>query len=514
MTTVIGKSTWISVWVICGIVLVSLGFEAINWERRQNELEFQAGLILRRSIAIATETRGVLRAAVKLKTKPCSPEDIAALHFLVSGSAYLVDVGRIEGRRVLCDSSGTRPSDSELRKPDRISRRGAMVWLHTPLRGDWRINVTAAANHGIIVFSRPAAAADLFEALGDATATVSPPDVPGHYMSSDRPGRLAGAEYTHGAQSEKWFDHRYAHCAPDYDICVAVAQPASWRIPAATTTETLGLLASGLVFGMLANAGAGSWFASRRTLHQRLKRAIGRDLIVVHYQPLVSLKDRKLTGFEALARWRGSKDEDIPPDVFIPIAEQHGLLAALTERVASRALADLSAVLAQRRELYVSINIAIQTLLSPNFRTMLDRLATLHGVDRRSIVLEITERETGDVARIGDLVKELRDGGYRVFLDDFGTGYSSLAYLATLPIDTIKLDKLFSRSVGTSLVGTLVLREICRMMMTLGLSVIFEGIETEDQARVLEELAPGAIGQGWLFGRPVPLSELTAMHLA
>jgi sensor c-di-GMP phosphodiesterase-like protein len=101
-----------------------------------------------------------------------------------------------------------------------------------------------------------------------------------------------------------------------------------------------------------------------------------------------------------------------------------------------------------------------------------------------------------------------------VFLDDFGTGYSSLAYLATLPIDTIKLDKLFSRSVGTSLVGTLVLREICRMMMTLGLSVIFEGIETEDQARVLEELAPGAIGQGWLFGRPVPLSELTAMHLA
>ncbi len=514
MTTVLRKATRISVWVLCGILLVSAGFEAVNWERRQNALEFQADLILRRSVAIATETRGLIRAAAKLKTVPCSPEDIEALHRLVSRSAYLVDIGRIEGRRILCDTSGIRSSDDELRKPDRISSRGAMVWLSTPLRGDWRINVTAAALHGIIIFSRPAAAADLFESLGDAVVTVSPPNSSSQYMSSVRPSRLVGAEYALRSRGEHWLDHRYERCDPAYDLCVHIAQPADWSIAVASIEEVLGLLASGLVFGVLANAAASSWLASRRALHKRLNRAIRRDQIVVHYQPLVSLKERRLTGFEALARWRCGKDDDVPPDVFIPIAERHGLLAALTERVANRALADLSATLAQRRDLYVSINIAIQTLLSPDFKPMLDRLATVHDVDRRSIVLEITERETGDVARIADVVKGLRDGGYRVFLDDFGTGYSSLAYLTTLPIDTIKLDKLFSRSVGTSLVGTLVLREICRMMMTLGLSVIFEGIETEDQARVLEELAPGAIGQGWLFGRPVPIAELAATHLA
>ncbi len=508
------RSTIVAFSILLGTLVVAAGFEVFNWERRQSELEFRAELLLDRSVAIATETRLAIRQVVALKTTPCSPEDITALGILVSRSAYLIDAGRIDGRTVLCDTSGKLPVGTALRPPDRISSRGAQVWLSTPLRGDWRVNVTAAALHGVIIYSRPKAAPDILEGLGDAIANVGPGDFSGNYMSSVGAGRLAGAEYGRQSSAIPALDHRYAHCQPGFDICVSISEHASLGIASMSPTGRLGLVAGGMALGLAGQAAIGGWLAARRTLVRQLRRAIRRDEIAVHFQPMVCLRTRDVTGFEALARWRRPGSEPVPPDIFIPLAERSGLLGDLTERVIDRALGELGPILAGRPGLHVSINVAVQQLLSTEFRYSLDRLAGRHGVARSAIVVEVTERETGDVARIGDMVRDLRDAGYRVFLDDFGTGYSSLAYLATLPIDTIKLDKLFSRSVGTSLVGTLVLREICRMMATLGLSVVFEGIETEEQARVLEELAPGAMGQGWLYGYPLPVAELVLPEFA
>ncbi len=508
------RSTVVALSIVLGTLVVATSFEAFNWAGRQSELEFQAGLLLNRSVAIATEARLGLRQAAALRTTPCSPDDIAALNVIVSRSAYLIDVGRIEGRTVLCDASGRLPVATALRPPDRISSRGGQVWLQTPLRGDWRVMVTAAANHGVIVYSRPKAASDVFDGLGDAVAVVSPGDRTGSYMSWIGSGRLVGAEYSLHSQMALAIDHTYARCEPGFDLCVSISDRAPLGILSMSLAGKLGLLAGGGLLGLVGQAVIGSWLAARRTLVNQLRRAIRRDEIAVYYQPMVCIKTRQVTGFEALARWHGPRGQTVPPDIFIPLAERSGLLGDLTERVVDRALNELTAILRARPHLHVSINVAVQQLLSTEFRQMLDRLASRHSVERSAIVVEVTERETGDVARIGDMVGDLRDAGYRVFLDDFGTGYSSLAYLATLPIDTIKLDKLFSRSVGTSLVGTLVLREICRMMATLGLAVVFEGIETEEQARVLEELAPGSMGQGWRYGHPLPVAELVLPEMS
>lgn len=508
MKLVLRKACWTVVAISIGAIAVIVGFEVIRWQQRHGELSYHAELVLRRSVAVATEVRYALRMVPRLRTAPCSPEDMKALRLLVERSVFIVEIGRIKGNQILCDSGGVAPADSVLRSPDRINSRGTEIWLGVPLRGDWRLGVSAAARDGVIVYSRPTAAEDLFTSLGSASVAVVPPHWATPYASSRRSGQLTGAAYVPHPSADRWFDHAIVACRDGFDLCVVVGERWHPAFPGVPLGEKLALLCGGAILGRIGLGLFRTWLASRRTLYRRLKRAIDRNQITVHYQPLVRLDDRVVVGFETLARWRLPNGEHVSPDVFVPLAEQTGLLAALTEFVLDRALSDMASLLAERPDLYVSINIAVQSLLSDELLTVLKLYCDAHGVDRSRIVLEITERETGDVKLIGDAVGRLREAGFRIFLDDFGAGYSSLAYLATLPIDTIKLDKLFSNSVGTSLVGSLVLDEILHMMSTLNLSVVFEGIETEEQALALGAIAPGAMGQGWLFGRPMPISDL------
>ncbi|HWJ75791.1 MAG TPA: EAL domain-containing protein [Kaistia sp.] len=508
MNAVLRKVGWTVVAISLGMIVVVAGFELISWQRRHSELAFQAELVLRRSVSVANEVRAGLRMVPRLKTAPCSPDDIKAMRLFVERSVFIVEIGRVNGDRILCDSSGSPPRDDALGPPDRIGLNGAKIWLRVPLRGDWRIVVSAAARDGAIVFSRPTAAADLFRPLGDVVAKVVPPGSLIAYASSSRVEQPSGATYIPPPPSNRWMDQSILRCKEGFDVCVAVNEPSKPAFPALPLSQQLALLAGGALLGKVCQTVLAAWLASRRTLYRRLKRAIDRSEITVHYQPLVRLEDRTVVGFETLARWCPRGGEDVSPDIFVPLAERTGLLPALTEFVIDRALSDMSSLLSERPDLYVSINIAVQSLLSDELLTVLKLYCDAHGVDRSRIVLEITERETGEVELIGDAVGRLRDAGFRIFLDDFGTGYSSLAYLATLPIDTIKLDKLFSNSVGTSLVSSLVLGEILHMMSTLNLSVVFEGIETEEQAVALGVIAPGAMGQGWLFGRPAPAGEI------
>ncbi|SHE94969.1 sensor c-di-GMP phosphodiesterase, contains CSS-motif sensor and EAL domain [Kaistia soli DSM 19436] len=489
-----------------GVIAVIATFEVIHWQRRHSELAFQAELILRRSVAVATEVRSSLRTVPRLKTEPCSPEDLKALRLLVERSAFIVEIGRTKDNRILCDSDGIVPNGGILGPADRITSRGTKVWLRVPLRGDWRLVVSAAEANDVVIFTRPTAADDLFRSLGDAVAAVVPPRLATAYASSKHSDQLTGAAYT--PVVDRWFEQNIHQCRDGFDLCVVVSEPAQMGFSRLSLGEKLALLCGGALLGRIAQGFIGTWLTSRRTLYRRLKRAIDRNQITVHYQPLVRLDDRVVVGFETLARWPLPNGDHVSPDVFIPLAERTGLLPALTEFVIDRALCDMSGLLSERPDLYVSINIAVQSLLSEELLTVLKLYCDAYGVERSRIVLEITERETGDVKLIGDAVGRLRAAGFRIFLDDFGAGYSSLAYLATLPIDTIKLDKLFSNSVGTSLVGSLVLDEILHMMSTLNLSVVFEGIETEEQATALGAIAPGAMGQGWLFGRPVPIGDL------
>lgn len=505
---------WVAASVALGTLVVALGYEFYAWQDRHSELQDRARLVIARAEQIATDSRIALRAIARLKTVPCSPEDLAELRIIAARTTQVLDIGRMHDGKVLCDGARGMARGTVLPATMILRADGAAFWPQVQIFGDPRIHVSALARDGIIVFSRPRAAGELLDDLDRA-------EVAGWTRAGDlifrrngTPGRLVGAEHARANYAGFWNDHGIRRCASASDFCVEIAEPAPAALTRMSTTTGAVLLTAGSALGFGGLSLVWSRNASRRSLSRRLARAIRKDQINVHYQPIVRLSDRRLVGFEALARWHPPSGGAIPPDDFIPVAERDGLLPALTERVVSRAISGLAPLLAGSAEVYLSINIGVGSLFDPELPELLDYHRLRYGVDRSRIALEITERDTGDIERIGEAIRSLREAGYRVFLDDFGTGYSSLAYLATLPIDTIKLDKLFTRSADSAFVPALVLRQVSHMVATLGLKIVFEGVETEEQAQALEELTPGAVGQGWLFGRPMPAHEALTLAFA
>ena len=251
----------------------------------------------------------------------------------------------------------------------------------------------------------------------------------------------------------------------------------------------------------------------RIALQRELKLAVERGEIELHYQPIVGLKDGRVSGVEGLARWTHPERGPVAPDVFIPLAEQSGLIVSLGRQLLRRACADLPALRAGlgEPELVVGVNLSAAELLESGLPEFLLRTFADAGMSADSLLLEVTESQLmsdldAGVARL----HELTALGIHLALDDFGTGYSSLAYLRSFPVDALKVDKTFIDNVAQA--GSddhALVRSIISLGKTLELSVIAEGIEHEDQRRELERLGCDR-GQGYLFARPMPVAELVA----
>jgi diguanylate cyclase (GGDEF)-like protein/PAS domain S-box-containing protein len=238
-----------------------------------------------------------------------------------------------------------------------------------------------------------------------------------------------------------------------------------------------------------------------------LEHAIGRGELRLHYQPIVRLADRAIIGLEALVRWQHPVEGLVPPMDFIPLAEESGLIAPLGEWVLNQACADLNRWQRSWPSVWgsvphVSVNLSPSQLHSGQLVEVIDGVLARHGIEPSSLTLEITEScfaEDSDEVR--SCVQELVEHGITLSLDDFGTGYSSLSYLRRFPLRNLKVDRSFVAAMGTS-DGLTILKAIVSMARSLGLSVVAEGIEDEDQVRELRRLGCDE-GQGFLFWRPL-----------
>ncbi|MBK5959637.1 hypothetical protein CCR97_15695 [Rhodoplanes elegans] len=245
----------------------------------------------------------------------------------------------------------------------------------------------------------------------------------------------------------------------------------------------------------------------RRFIEQELRLALAEDGLTVAYQPIVAGDGLRMVGAEALVRWKHVVRGNIPPGVFVPVAEQAGLMIELGEFVLRRALADAR----DWPELFIAINLSpIQVRDRGLVRTVASALAD-PGIDPSRVVLEITEGVLIDNPEDAkQRLKELRALGVKIALDDFGSGYSSLSYLRRLPIDKLKIDKEFVAPLGRSANGGVILQAIVALGRALGLSVLAEGVETEEQ-RLLLRLAGCDEMQGYLFARPMPAAAFREM---
>ncbi|MEX0753204.1 MAG: bifunctional diguanylate cyclase/phosphodiesterase [Xanthobacteraceae bacterium] len=238
----------------------------------------------------------------------------------------------------------------------------------------------------------------------------------------------------------------------------------------------------------------------RRFLELGLKQALDEDALEVHYQPIVTAEGSRIVGVEALLRWTHPTRGNIPPMVFVPVAEQTGMMSRLGEFVLYRALNDAK----RWPDLYIAINLSPIQVKDRSLYVLVSSMLAETGIEPSRVVLEITEGVLiDDPDETRKRLDELRALGVRIALDDFGAGYSSLRYLQYFPFDKLKIDSVFVQPLGQSANSGVIVQAIVALGRALDLSVLVEGVETEEQ-RVLLRLAGCDEMQGYLFGRPGP----------
>lgn len=245
---------------------------------------------------------------------------------------------------------------------------------------------------------------------------------------------------------------------------------------------------------------------TRLELETGLRRALTNQEFVVYYQPILNLGTRRIVGFEALVRWRHPTRGLILPAEFIPAAEEAGLIVPLGYWVLEEACRQIGAWQEQypaNPPLTMNVNFSARQCAEMDFVDRIVEVLQRNGLDPGCLKLELTESLiVKDSRYMAEMLEKLRDIGIQVQIDDFGTGYSSLGYLHTLPVDTLKIDRAFISRLETNAGGTEIVQMILALAHSLGMKVVAEGVETEEQLSALRTMDCEYV-QGFLLARPV-----------
>ena len=244
-------------------------------------------------------------------------------------------------------------------------------------------------------------------------------------------------------------------------------------------------------------------------LESELREALDNHHLQPHYQPLVDIKTGQILGFEALIRWFSPTRGHVSPGEFTSIAEETSLIIPIGQHTIQQSCGDL--VHFQRscpdRPLFMSINVAPRQLEEDSFLTDLQATIDQYRLQPSQIKLEVTERVFMEDPIALEILQNCRQAGFHIALDDFGTGFSSLNYLTRFEVDGFKIDRAFVQEILTNPRTQILLKSMLAMAHGLGMQTVVEGIETQEQLKVLQESGCD-IGQGYLFGKPLPFSEI------
>jgi sensor c-di-GMP phosphodiesterase-like protein len=478
--------------------------------------------ILRTEEQSAEEARAAWRQFSSENAPFCSDEEIGAMRRFVYNAAFVKDLGREKEGYLYC-TSGT----GRLEKPAR---------LHDPaisfnrLDTSQRVDVTpgnplllAPDSSGIVMVSggvtivlNPAFYAQFQNPPMQATWLIHDSEHNTVTYAFGHPNPLTVDEVLAGRLAEHDGIVYQPLCSARFSVCAVASESKSDMLKETSVySVSFAVMAAvfscvGALLGMLLVSTFLLYFHRQRSFERRLLRAVRQRALTCAYQPIVDLDSGAVVGVEALARWTTESNEAIPPDHFIAVAEERGFIGEITSLVMERVLADLAPLLSGNG-FHATINIAASDLRDSRFFPHLEDCIRRAGISHGALGFEITERSTALQAEAKETISRLRAAGHLVYLDDFGTGYSSLAYLQDLHADGIKIDRVFTQTVGTEAVTASVLPHILDMASRLKLKVIVEGIEKPEQAEYFRREQSGIQGQGWLFGRPMPAAEFIAL---
>ena len=242
-------------------------------------------------------------------------------------------------------------------------------------------------------------------------------------------------------------------------------------------------------------------------LENDLRKGLERNEFVVYYQPKVNIQSGSVSGAEALVRWIHPEKGLISPGEFIPLAEETGLIISIGEFVLREA-AKQCVIWQTTKEtsIPISVNLSTRQFLQPTLVSNIEKIIEETGINPKLLELEITESMSMDIERSLDILLDLKKLGVQISVDDFGTGYSSLNYLRQLPIDRVKIDKSFINDMTVDENDEAIVATIINMGHNLKLSVIAEGVETEEQLKYLQKYDCDEI-QGYYYSKPIPAED-------
>lgn len=242
----------------------------------------------------------------------------------------------------------------------------------------------------------------------------------------------------------------------------------------------------------------------------QLKLALDRAKIQVHYQPKINLENLGLAGVEALARWKNTQGDWIPPGIFIPLAEEHGLIGELTLSVLDQILQDMNEWWEQGHYIAVALNLSAKSLAEFNLANEIIQRVIRQGIPAHYITFEITESAlVVDLPSALATISRLRLKGFGISIDDYGTGFSSMQQLSRFPFSELKIDRSFVAGAPERQYMRNILRSAIEMGHRLGITTVAEGVESEAELHLLKSLGCKQ-AQGFLLARPMPGRELLA----
>ena len=491
------------------VVAGSIGLSIYLARREALKVEFEridayARDVLDRSNSTADQVAAGIALLLGSGAAPCSESELAVMRKIDLGSTYIQTIGRVEGTGLVCSSLGRHDPPLDLGPRELVTPKGGVVRTSVafPFAGDARF----------LVLERDGFAAIVHKALPiDATTREEDASL-GVFLVSH--ARLLS---TRGEVDPAWMHRprrgRVARFIDGGRIVTVVASEnyntaAIAAIPLVLLDDrvrrfSLLLVPIGLAAGLSLAALLAYVSRKQNSLRTALKAGIRKGELFVQYQPIVDLRTGQWVGAEALVRWKRATGELVRPDLFIPVAEDSGLIHAITQRVLARVTADLGTLAARGLRAHVSVNLSSADLHSTATVALIERVLAESRCPPECLHVEATERGFIQADVAAQVVAQIRALGVKVAIDDFGTGYSSLSYLESFGLDYLKIDKSFIEAVGSEAATSQVVPHIIEMAKSLGLTMIAEGVETESQAIFLRERGV-QLAQGWLFSKPLP----------
>ena len=482
------------------VPIAAMGWLSFHLSRQQEATLL--GVIAETALDNASRTflsaRQTLDAVEQSAFTPCSYEHIALMRDMTINSPHVEEIGYFADDFLQCTSWGVA-KDSIRRQPaDFITPDGlpATLRVKPSSSSSGRLTAVYKGNYGVLI--NPASLTDL--AAGQSIDIV---------LLTER-GKVISQQLQRGSLSDaiaagtrNVFADNSISVVQNRGSIFAVVIDRDPKLAFVGSGFILVLVPIGILLGGLL-AGAVFILAKKRLSPQgELLSAIEGNELVVFYQPIIELRSGICVGAEALVRWRKSDGNLIGPDQFIPLAEETGLIGLLTDKVIDIVLSELGEQLTKDRTLHIAINVSAADIQSGRIVETLDEKLRQTSIRKEQIWLEATERGFIDIRTARTTLERARRAGHSVAIDDFGTGYSSLQYLHGLPLDALKIDKSFVKSINKDSATSTVTLHIIEMARELGLFTVAEGVETREQSDFLNQHGVDFV-QGWLYSKPMP----------